>query len=121
MPTSDLADLDVLLGETSFRIDLVAHNFIPVPWVPVAHRSLYDKIYIPTQGRAWMTIGEHYYDMAPGRVFIFPAGAIQMGDPLDKHSLQKFWLHFSSHTTTTLHLLSLFPPPEMPARRNRAA
>lgn len=104
-------DIEPLLAEASFRCDLVAHGFVPKPWVPVPHRSLFDKVYVPTSGEAWMSIENKKWFMRPGLVFFFHAGAIQQGEVETPTSFKKVWIHFESFTTKTLHLLRLFPPP----------
>jgi AraC family transcriptional regulator, arabinose operon regulatory protein len=104
-------DIEPLLAEASFRCDTVAHALVPRPWVPVPHRSLFDKLYVPTEGRGWMSIENKRWEMFPGRVFFFAAGAIQQGETDDDIGLKKVWVHFESFTTRTLHLLRLFPPP----------
>lgn len=104
-------DIESLLAGASFRCDTVVHGLVPVPWVPVPHRSLFDKIYVPTEGRAWMSIENKKWIMKPGLVFMFHAGAIQQGAVLEPGGFKKVWIHFESFTTKTLHLLRLFPPP----------
>lgn len=110
-PHTNLNDIEPLLAGASFRCDTVQHAQVPVPWVPVPHRSLFDKVYVPTEGRAWMSIEDKRWTMKPGLVFLFHAGAIQQGAVEEPMGLKKVWIHFESFTTKTLHLLRLFPPP----------
>ncbi|MCZ7648648.1 MAG: AraC family transcriptional regulator [Planctomycetota bacterium] len=104
--------LDALLAEAAFRCECVVLSTIKNSWVPLAHRSHCDKIYVVTGGRGTARLGDATYKIVPGEVYIFAAGTIQQGDTDRDDPLQKIWVHFEVSTTETLQLLRLFPPPQ---------
>jgi AraC-like DNA-binding protein len=106
-------EFDHLMAEATFRCDSVAHAPVPNPWVPVAHSSLFDKVYAVTKGGGWCSLDRNYWNLKPGMVLLFSAGTIQQGliDPRPEKQLIKYWIHFESTATKGVPVLRLIPPP----------
>jgi AraC-like DNA-binding protein len=108
---SSRSDLDTLLAEASFTCEHVAQGVVRNHWVPDAHRTHCDKIYVVLGGTGVARLNEFDFHIRTGDVFLIPAGTIQQGDTDQVRPLHKIWVHFQASTTQTLQLMSLFPPP----------
>ena len=111
VPTFAVADLDTLLAEASLTCEHAMFSYVRGQWVPTTQRTHCDKIYVVVGGKGVARLNEFDYHLRAGDVFLLPAGTIQQGDTDACDPLHKYWVHFHASTTSTLQLMSLFPPP----------
>lgn len=111
---SDMSPLSTLLDGASFRCETLGKAVTPLHgrgWRRELFPSQADKLYVILRGTGWIRLNGKQYELKRGRVFLFPAGALQEGSADPKHPPLHIFMHFMSYTTERLHLLELVPPP----------
>ena len=103
--------MDTLFSGASFHCESVVRSVVPRIWVARPQKCIFNKIYIPTAGKARATVNNRIYELKAGRVIIFPAGSIQLGENDPRDPLEKIWIHFRTGLTETAPMLQLVPPP----------
>jgi AraC-like DNA-binding protein len=95
------------LDNLSVAVSIASFSRLDSSWQAAVCSPPHGRIYLITEGAAWMQVGRRKYDLLPGRIYHVPAGVpFGHGCP---HSLAVYWLHYTARVYGTIDLGELAP------------
>ncbi len=101
----------MLFQQASFHCDHVQRIRIIGNWMTHGELAQSNKIYLLTGGKGKLHLDCGTYNMHAGRVMIYSAGTMQIGESDPAAPLEKIYIHFRAMTGGVLQLLRFAPPP----------
>jgi AraC-like DNA-binding protein len=89
-------------------------------WIPIPYTSPIDKLYLPQQGHARVTIDRHVYPLRPGQAMLIPAGCVHAARVTSRRPMRKTYAHFHATTAERVPALRLMDTPRVVGRGTAA-
>ncbi|MEO0965766.1 MAG: AraC family transcriptional regulator [Planctomycetota bacterium] len=106
-----------MLAQPHVACELVMPAEVFGDWMPVPYTSPVDKLYVPREGRAAVTIDQHVYPIRPGTALLIPAGCVHAGRVTTTGPLRKTFCHFLTTTAEHVPALRLMQTPRCVSRQ----